>query len=200
MNFKKQVGLRIIPFFNGFVFGLGIIVSGLSSPLVILRFFSFNRSFDPSLGISLLTALFLNLSVGRGSVLPRVVVIEGIKKLKDSELQKKNLIGDKGLKGSLDGFLSSSQLIDKFKPLYSDDAFEVNITKELDYKLIFGSLLLGVGIGLCGVGVSSFFVGLCSFQLQFYCFGAGMALVLFMLSKLGFNFNWNECELKEIKN
>lgn len=49
----------VVSFVAGLIFGLGLLVSGLLNPIKVRSFFDFTGQWDPSLGITIATAVLV---------------------------------------------------------------------------------------------------------------------------------------------
>ncbi|EFC47037.1 predicted protein [Naegleria gruberi] len=124
-----------LPFMHGFVFGLGLALSGMTNPLKVLGFFDFGgNNYDPSLVCVALGAILPNLYVFNMYVVPSA---------SRSEL---TCMGCKQ---------------------------HIPTSTVVDWKLVTGAALFGIGWGLVGVCPGPFVTNLGAFNPLFLFYGVG---------------------------
>jgi len=166
-EFKKIINGKTLPLFNGMVFGFGVVISGMSSPLMVLRLFSLNDSMDPLIVFG--TALILNFAIKAGSLTSRIMT------------EEQDVIEPK--------FVGAAK--QNLRPLYTNQKpFKTTSPQQVDKSLLMGGLIQGVGLGLAGIGISGFFANLCFLSQPFAAFGAGMVISIIGYEALGNDLSW----------
>ena len=95
----------------GLVFGLGLIISGMTDPSKVIGFLDLFGSWDPSLAFTMLSAILVSF-IG----------------FRLTTIMNKSILGN---------------------------AIQMPLTNSIDKKLIFGSLIFGIGWGLADRGLPS---------------------------------------------
>jgi len=145
---KLQLDGHVLPFFNGFVFGSGLIVSGMTSPVKVIGFMDvFGPYFDPSLGCVAVGAMVPTLIAFQFYIIPR------------SNSGKKPILHEQ---------------------------FNFPTTVFVDWKLIVGAGIFGLGYGLVGICPGPFVVNLGALNPLFLIFGAGFAIGVVIKEKVVF--------------
>jgi len=131
----KQTLDFYLPFYNGFVFGCGLALSGMTNPMKVLGFFDIGGAFfDPSL-----------MCVAVGAILPDMFFFQ-------------KFIIPRAASGATP---------------YVAPKYHLPSSTDLDWKLITGAVLFGIGWGIGGVCPGPFLTNLGSFNPLFVIYGGG---------------------------
>ena len=98
---------KIISLLSGSIFGIGLVISGMTNPEKVIGFLSINHNWDLSLIFVMTGAIFITS--------PILFLLKN---------KKKTILGLR---------------------------FKIQIKKDLDKKLLFGSVVFGIGWGLVGL-------------------------------------------------
>ncbi|MEL0656607.1 DUF6691 family protein [Pseudoalteromonas issachenkonii] len=124
----------------GFIFGLGLIISGMTNPAKVINFLTYGNQWDPSLiivmAVAMLIMMFTWLWVAK-----------------------------------------------KEKPLISG-TFNLSNLKNIDARLIIGSVLFGLGWGLSGICPGPGLVQLVSLKMEFLLFFAAVLGGMWLAKKV----------------
>lgn len=120
----------IITLILGFIFGLGLIISGMTNPDKVLNFLTFNKHWDGSLIIVMAVAMTIMMGAW-------------------------------------------FWLTKKGTPLFSEK-LSLSDFKQVDMRLIIGSVLFGLGWGLSGICPGPGLVQLVSLKTEFWLFFAAV--------------------------
>jgi len=124
----------------GFIFGLGLIISGMTNPDKVINFLTYGNQWDPSLiivmAVAMLIMMFTWLWVAK-----------------------------------------------KEKPLISG-TFNLSNLKNIDARLIIGSVLFGLGWGLSGICPGPGLVQLVSLKMEFLLFFAAVLGGMWLAKKV----------------
>lgn len=126
--------------FLGFIFGLGLIISGMTNPDKVLNFLTFGENWDASLIIVMAVAM-------------------GIMMLAWFWVSKKD------------------------SPFFGE-TFSLSNLKNVDRRLITGSVLFGLGWGLSGICPGPGLVQLVSLKMEFWLFFASVLGGMWLAKKI----------------
>lgn len=120
----------------GLVFGLGLIISGMTDPSKVIGFLDLFGSWDPSLAFTMLSAILVSF-IG----------------FRLTTIMNKSILGN---------------------------AIQMPLTNSIDKKLIFGSLIFGIGWGLAGYCPGPALTSLMSGNLKTLIFTISMIIGMFL--------------------
>lgn len=120
----------------GLVFGLGLIISGMTDPSKVIGFLDLFGSWDPSLAFTMLSAILVSFTGFRLTT-----------------IMNKSILGN---------------------------AIQMPLTNSIDKKLIFGSLIFGIGWGLAGYCPGPALTSLMSGNLKTLIFTISMIIGMFL--------------------
>ncbi|MCS5711481.1 DUF6691 family protein [Candidatus Berkiella aquae] len=98
--------IKLFSFISGFIFGIGLLISGMANPSKVLGFLDITGIWDPSLAFVMIGAIII-------------------------------------------GFFAFNYA-KRVKKTITGEAIKLSTTQKIDKKLIFGSILFGIGWGLVG--------------------------------------------------
>ncbi len=124
----------------GFIFGLGLIVSGMTNPAKVINFLTYGNQWDASLIIVMVVAMLIMM-------------------------------------------LTWLWVAKKEKPLISG-TFNLSNLKNIDARLIIGSVLFGLGWGLSGICPGPGLVQLVSLKMEFLLFFAAVLAGMWLAKKV----------------
>lgn len=124
----------------GFIFGLGLIVSGMTNPAKVINFLTYGNQWDASLVIVMAVAMLIMM-------------------------------------------LTWLWVAKKEKPLLSG-TFNLSNLKNIDARLIIGSVLFGLGWGLSGICPGPGLVQLVSLKMEFLLFFAAVLGGMWLAKKV----------------
>lgn len=124
----------------GFIFGLGLIISGMTNPDKVINFLTYGNQWDPSLIIVMAVAMLIMM-------------------------------------------LTWLWVAKKEKPLISG-TFNLSNLKNIDARLIIGSVLFGLGWGLSGICPGPGLVQLMSLKMEFLLFFAAVLGGMWLAKKV----------------
>ncbi|KAA1154721.1 YeeE/YedE family protein [Pseudoalteromonas sp. FUC4] len=124
----------------GFIFGLGLIISGMTNPAKVINFLTYGNQWDPSLIIVMAVAMLIMM-------------------------------------------LTWLWVAKKEKPLISG-TFNLSNLKNIDARLIIGSVLFGLGWGLSGICPGPGLVQLVSLKMEFLLFFAAVLGGMWLAKKV----------------
>ncbi|MEL0633673.1 DUF6691 family protein [Pseudoalteromonas carrageenovora] len=124
----------------GFIFGLGLIISGMTNPAKVINFLTYGNQWDPSLIIVMAVAMLIMM-------------------------------------------LTWLWVAKKGKPLISG-TFNLSNLKNIDARLIIGSVLFGLGWGLSGICPGPGLVQLVSLKMEFLLFFAAVLGGMWLAKKV----------------
>lgn len=124
----------------GFIFGLGLIISGMTNPAKVINFLTYGNQWDASLIIVMAVAMLIMM-------------------------------------------LTWLWVAKKEKPLLSG-AFNLSNLKNIDARLIIGSVLFGLGWGLSGICPGPGLVQLVSLKMEFLLFFAAVLGGMWLAKKV----------------
>ncbi|MEL0640447.1 DUF6691 family protein [Pseudoalteromonas aliena] len=124
----------------GFIFGLGLIISGMTNPDKVINFLTYGNQWDPSLIIVMAVAMLIMM-------------------------------------------LTWLWVAKKEKPLISG-TFNLSNLKNIDARLIIGSVLFGLGWGLSGICPGPGLVQLVSLKMEFLLFFAAVLGGMWLAKKV----------------
>ncbi|GMG00054.1 unnamed protein product [[Candida] boidinii] len=142
----------------GFLFGLGLLISGMASPSKTLGFLSILNinKFDPSLAMIILFTIIPNIFIWK-KFSPQDLNEQNklisknnngnLKKLKnDSDLVNNSIDSN----NNTDNSTNSTCFLSKSSPIL-EDKYNLNFSSETPTKFIIGNALFGIGWGLLGI-------------------------------------------------
>jgi len=145
---KAHLDGYFLPFINGFIFGSGLVISGMTSPIKVIGFFDlFGPYFDPSLICVVITAIIPCTIVFQKVIIPRAAYGQ--------------------------------------KPLVHDQ-FHLPSPTQIDWKLVVGSAIFGIGYGLIGICPGPFITNIGSLNPIFLIFGVGVVCGMITKEKIPF--------------
>ncbi len=124
----------------GFIFGLGLIISGMTNPAKVINFLTYGNQWDASLIIVMAVAMLIMM-------------------------------------------LTWLWVAKKEKPLLSG-TFNLSNLKNIDARLIIGSVLFGLGWGLSGICPGPGLVQLVSLKMEFLLFFAAILGGMWLAKKV----------------
>lgn len=124
----------------GFIFGLGLIISGMTNPAKVINFLTYGNQWDASLIIVMAVAMLIMM-------------------------------------------LTWLRVAKKEKPLLSG-TFNLSNLKNIDARLIIGSVLFGLGWGLSGICPGPGLVQLVSLKMEFLLFFAAVLGGMWLAKKV----------------
>ena len=124
----------------GFIFGLGLIISGMTNPAKVINFLTYGNQWDASLIIVMAVAMLIMM-------------------------------------------LTWLWVAKKEKPLISG-TFNLSNLKNIDARLIIGSVLFGLGWGLSGICPGPGLVQLVSLKMEFLLFFAAVLGGMWLAKKV----------------
>ncbi|QQM65305.1 YeeE/YedE family protein [Pseudoalteromonas sp. LC2018020214] len=124
----------------GFIFGLGLIISGMTNPAKVINFLTYGNQWDASLIIVMAVAMLIMM-------------------------------------------LTWLWVAKKEKPLLSG-TFNLSNLKNIDARLIIGSVLFGLGWGLSGICPGPGLVQLVSLKMEFLLFFAAVLGGMWLAKKV----------------
>lgn len=124
----------------GFIFGLGLIISGMTNPAKVINFLTYGNQWDPSLIIVMVVAMLIMM-------------------------------------------FTWLWVAKKEKPLISG-TFNLSNLKNIDARLIIGSVLFGLGWGLSGICPGPGLVQLVSLKMEFLLFFAAVLGGMWLAKKV----------------